>query len=76
MATQPIQQVTDNPQVTISPNGTYSTVTINNGGVVKFEVSSYPPGTNQCNITLGITFSNQSVVPIKDAAPGTIKIGS
>jgi hypothetical protein len=74
MAAQPSVVFDSNPTVTINPDGTYSSVTLNNGGVVKFDVSAYPAGTNQCNISLSITFS--AAANIKDTPSGTIKIGS
>jgi hypothetical protein len=60
--------------ITIRADGTYSpsSITINNGGVAKFEVT-YPTGDTVCKVTLGtITFSSSD----RETAGGTVKIGS
>lgn len=71
-------------QVDISSTGTIAgTVTVNNGGVVKFNVDSYPidPGTgtayNVCTITLtsaSVAWSHSSPGPA-GGVTGTIKVG-
>ncbi|MDP9337482.1 MAG: hypothetical protein M3P45_01300 [Acidobacteriota bacterium] len=60
--------------ITVNADGTYSpsSISINNGGVAKFDVT-YPAGMTVCNIAIGgITFS------VSDDATtgGTVKIGS
>jgi hypothetical protein len=63
------------PTITIYPDGTYSPtggVSINPGGVVKFDVN-FPSGKNTCYLTFGsITFGQELAL----AAVGTIKVGS
>jgi hypothetical protein len=84
MATQPIEIRESNPQITINPDGTFSPdpVDVNNGGLVKFQVSSYPPGTTECYIRISVTFPGEETKDVayamssSGAAAGTIKIGS
>jgi hypothetical protein len=53
MAAKPIPITADPPVITIDQNGIVSSaVTIVNGGQVKFQVSSYKSGNNQCRITI------------------------
>jgi hypothetical protein len=63
--------------ITINADGTYSPdggVSINPGGVVKFDVT-YPANTNTCSITFGsITFSQ--VDEPSDTGGNTVKVGS
>ena len=60
--------------LTINADGTYSPpggVSINAGGVVKFDVY-LPPNANTCHIPFGkITFTQELV-----EAGGTVKVGS
>ena len=62
--------------VTVNADGTFtpaSGVTINPGGVVKFEVT-YPAGMNTCTIPFGsITFSY--VAETSGTGSNTIKVG-
>jgi hypothetical protein len=66
-----------NNVITINADGTYTPsdgVSINNGGVAKFDVN-FPAGTNTCYIPIGpITFAQVS----EDSATtgGTVKVGS
>jgi hypothetical protein len=64
-------------KITIYQDGTWSppSVTINNGGIVNFDVPNYPPGMNTCSVTIGsVTFS---FTPDSTETPGgTIKVGS
>jgi hypothetical protein len=63
-------------EITINADGTFTPstgVTINPGGVVKFEVT-YPAGMNTCTIPFGtITFSY--VAQTDDTGGNTIKVG-
>ena len=63
-------------EITLNADGTFNPpggVTINPGGVVKFEVS-YPAGMNTCTVTFGsITFSYQAGV--EGGPTNTIKVG-
>ncbi len=62
-------------KITINADGTYSpsSISINNGGVAKFEVT-YPTGMGVCNVAIGgITFS---AADPDDTTGGTVKIGS
>ena len=60
--------------ITINTDGTHTPpggVSINAGGVAKFEVN-FPPNTNTCYIPFGkITFTQEPV-----EAGGTVKVGS
>jgi hypothetical protein len=60
--------------ITINEDGTYAPpggVSINPGGVVRFDVQ-LPPGTNTCHIPFGkITFTQELI-----EAGGTVKVGS
>lgn len=63
------------PTITIYPDRTYTPpggVSVNPGGVVKFDVT-YPSGKNTCYLTFGsITFGEEPFhTPV-----GTIKVGS
>ncbi len=65
------------PLITINSDGTYDPpggVSINPGGVVKFEVT-YPPGTSTCYLSFGPINFRQDAMPTL-AAVGTIKVGS
>jgi hypothetical protein len=72
----PISDDADNV-ITINADGTYTPpggVSINNGGVAKFDVT-FPANTNTCYIPIGpITFAQVS----EDSATtgGTVKVGS
>ena len=73
----PVADPPESNKITINPDGTWSpaSVTINNGGVVKFDVTSYPPGMNTCTVTIGsVTFSFSP--DTKETPGGTIKVGS
>lgn len=78
---QPAQAPMDSAdnKITINADGTYSPstgVSINNGGVAKFDVT-YPAGMNVCSIPIGpITFSASADGDDKDTTGGTVKIGS
>ena len=81
MAAEPIPMPEDSTQVTSNSDGTVSgDVSVNNGGVVKFQVSSYPtnPQTgspyNQCIVT--ITPSNITWATVPDAGQSTISVGN
>jgi hypothetical protein len=66
-----------NNKITINPDGTWTpnSVTINNGGVVNFDVPTWPAGMNTCTITIGsVTFSYTA--GISGTPGGTIKVGS
>jgi len=83
MATQPIEIRESNPQITINSDGTFSPdpLTINNGGLVKFEVSGFPSGSTECFIQVSVSFPNGNqttayAMSSSGAAAGTIKIGS
>lgn len=74
---QPAPAPMDNsPEITVNADGTFSPsggVTINPGGVVKFEVT-YPAGMNTCTIPFGsITFSYQAGT--EGTGGNTIKVG-
>jgi hypothetical protein len=64
-------------EIDIAADGTYTPLgglTINNGGVAKFDVT-YPAGMNTCTIPFGaITFSY--VADPDGTGSGTIKVGS
>ena len=71
----------DGNKVTINPdNSIDGQVEVNNGGVIKFEVSSYPtdPQTGQpynaCIVTLQSTDITWETTPI--AGQNTIKVGN
>jgi hypothetical protein len=76
---QPAQAPEDSAdnKITINADGTYSPpggISINNGGVAKFDVT-YPTGMNVCSIAIGqITFSYSDSVT--GTTGGTVKIGS
>ena len=81
MAAEPIPMPEDSTEVTINSNNSINgQVTVNNGGVVKFQVSSYPtdPNTgapyNECFITI----SSSDITWATSAAAGqsTIKVGN
>ncbi|HET9407363.1 MAG TPA: hypothetical protein VFO39_09005 [Candidatus Sulfotelmatobacter sp.] len=80
MAAKPIPRVEDATEVTINPDNTVvGQVEVNNGGMVKFEVSSYPYNQqgqqyNECYVT--ITSANISWGISPDAGPSTIKVGN
>jgi hypothetical protein len=63
-------------EITINADGTFtptSGVTINPGGVVKFDVT-YPAGMNTCTVPFGpITFSY--VAQTDETGGNTIKVG-
>lgn len=62
-------------QVTINSDGSIDgQVEINNGGEVKFQVSSYPPGMDVCTITITSSDVSWSASPI--AGQNTIKVGN
>jgi hypothetical protein len=73
----PAPMDTSDNKITINADGTYGPpggITINNGGVAKFDVT-YPAGMTVCNIALGaITFSVSE--GDSDTTGGTVKIGS
>jgi hypothetical protein len=64
------------PEITVNADGTFTPatgVTINPGGVVKFEVN-YPDGMNTCTIPLtGISFSY--VADVTETGNNSIKVG-
>ena len=67
---QPATAPGTDPQFTIKSDGTWSPpdLTINNGGVIKFEVN-YPPNKKSCKVTIsGVTFSAA-------AAPSSGRVG-
>jgi hypothetical protein len=81
MAAEPIPMPEDSTQVTIDSNNSVSgVVSVNNGGVVKFQVSSDPidPNTgapyNECIVTI----SSSDITWATSAAAGqsTIKVGN
>jgi hypothetical protein len=81
MAAEPIPMPEDSTQVTINSDGSVSGgVSVNNGGVVKFQVSGYPndPQTgapyNLCIVT--INSSNISWLTIPDGGQNGITVGS
>jgi len=78
MAAEPIPMPEDNAEVTIAADGTVSgLVAVNNGGVVKFQVSGYPtnpPGTNTCIVT--ITSANITWAESPAAGQNSIKVGN
>ena len=65
--------------ITVNSDGTYtpaSGVSINNGGVAKFDVN-YPPNTNTCYIPIGpITFAQVAEDKPGATTGGTVKVGS
>jgi hypothetical protein len=74
---QPAPAPMDNsPEITVNADGTFDPpggVTINPGGVVKFNVT-YQAGTNTCTIPFGtITFSYQEGT--EGTGGNTIKVG-
>ena len=81
MAAEPIPMPEDNTEVTINSDGSISgNVSVNNGGVVKFQVSSYPnnPQTgspyNLCIVT--INSSNISWETVPNGVPSGITVGN
>ena len=82
MATQPVEVMQSNPKITINSDGTFTPdpLTINNGGLVKFEVSGYPSGSTECYIQVTVSFPSQETKTLMmssaNTAGGTIKIGS
>jgi len=83
MAADPIPMPEDSTEVTINPdNSINGQVEVNNGGVVKFQVSSYPaiPNTNpveyynSCTVTITSSDISWSVSP--DDGQNTIKVGN
>jgi hypothetical protein len=73
----------DSTEVTINPdNSINGQVEVNNGGVIKFQVSNYPaiPNTdpvqyyNACTVTITSSDIGWSVSP--DAGQNTIKVGN
>jgi hypothetical protein len=62
---------------TINADGTYSpgSITINNGGVAKFDVT-YPTGMTVCNVTIGSVSFSASQPGDTGTTGGTVKIGS
>ena len=81
MAAEPIPMPEDSTEVTINSDGSVSgVVSVNNGGVVKFQVSSYPtdPSTgapyNECIVTL--SSSNITWATSPAAGQSTIKVGN
>jgi hypothetical protein len=81
MAAEPIPMPETSPEVTINPdNSINGQVTVNNGGVVKFQVSGYPIDQstgapyNTCTVTISssdISWSTSAV-----AGQNTIKVGN
>jgi len=62
-------------EVTIDENGNVTgKVLINNSGNVKFDVSKYKTGKNQCIVT--ITSANVTWGTTPDANGGTVVVGS
>jgi hypothetical protein len=81
MAAEPIPMPETSTEVTInSDNSINGQVTVNNGGVVKFQVSSYPndPQTgspyNTCTVTISSSDISWSTSPA--AGQNTIKVGN
>ena len=83
MAADPIPMPEDSTEVTINPDNTIDgQVEVNNGGVIKFQVSSYPaiPNTdpveyyNTCTVTITPSDISWSVSPA--AGQNTIKVGN
>ena len=80
---EPIPITSSNPNVNVDAGGNISPAEtpINNGGVVKFNVT-FPPNQTVCVITMTASFPNgtqtTSYVMMRNssAAAGTIKIGS
>jgi hypothetical protein len=85
MATAPSEPIpisTSNPNVNIDASGNISPTetSINNGGVVKFNVT-FPSNQTVCVITMTASFPNGTqttsyATMSSTAAAGTIKIGS
>lgn len=86
MATAPSEPIpisTSNPNVNVDTSGNISPAEtpINNGGVVRFNVS-FPPNQTVCVITMTASFPNgtqttsYATMSSTGAAAGTIKIGS
>jgi hypothetical protein len=81
MAAEPIPMPENSTEVTInSDNSINGQVSVNNGGVVKFQVSSYPtdPQTgapyNTCTVTISSSDVSWSTSPA--AGQNTIKVGN
>jgi hypothetical protein len=88
MAAKPLPMTGPSNEVDIDQNGIVTgSMTVNNGGLVKFDVTSYPtdPNTgqpyNQCMVTIGpgniswATVSQQQRVATGFAGTSTIKVG-
>jgi len=75
MAAEPIPMPEGSTEVEIDANGVVrGVVPINNGGVVKFEVTSYKPGYNTCIVTIdssNISWANSAI-----ETENTIKVGN
>jgi hypothetical protein len=81
MAAEPIPMPETSPEVTINPdNSIDGQVTVNNGGVVKFQVSSYriDPNTNAPYNECFVTITSSDITWGTSAAAGqnTIKVGN
>jgi hypothetical protein len=83
MAAQPIPMPEDSTEVKINPDNTIDgQVQVNNGGMIKFEVSSYPaiPNTNPVEYynTCTVTIAQSDISWSVSAAEGqnTIKVGN
>lgn len=81
MAAEPIPMPEDSTQVDIDQNGNISgQVEVNNGGVVKFNVTQYgiDPNTGQQGNVCEITLTSSNVAWSTSAAAGqnTIKVGN
>ena len=73
----PVNDPPANNKITINEDGTWTpnSVTINNGGVVNFDVPTWPAGMNTATVTIGsVTFSYTAGV--SGTPGGTIKVGS
>ena len=74
MAAERVIPISDSNVITINADGTYTPaggVSINAGGVAKFEVH-FPASNNTCYIPFGdITFGKVAI-----EAGGTVKVGS
>ena len=75
MAAEPIPMPETSDEVTIASDGTVTgQVQVNNGGVVKFQVSGYKPGYNTCIVN--ITSENITWAAVPDEGQNTIKVGN
>ena len=72
----PIVDDPQDPKVHIDANGNVTGGgTLNNGGVLKIDVDAYPPGYNQCLVT--VTCTGWANIQDTSGIPGgTIKVGS